>query len=162
MQHAVGAAVDRLVQKLLDAVAGHHDDLGVGLHLADFQEALDAVHARHHDVHEGEIEVVVAKDADRLLAVVGDRDVVAVNAKDVGQTFGDVLVVVDHEDVERTLFLKGLAHQAALSSSRFTGSQTSTEVPRPTVLEMSMPPWCCSMIWRTVGSPSPTPKLFVL
>ena len=59
---------------------------------------LVAVHAGQADVEQDDVGAVVAGGVDRVAAVVGDADVVALDAEQPGHRAGGVGVVVDDQD----------------------------------------------------------------
>src|SRR5882724_269429 len=61
----------------LHGLGGHRDDRQIlaGRHLADFPHCIQAVHLRHHDVHQHDVDVgFLAQDVDGGAAVVGRDD----------------------------------------------------------------------------------------
>jgi hypothetical protein len=88
---------------LLDAVAGHHVDLGVRLQFLDFQEAFDAVLARHHDIHESDIVTALAVGRDGGFAGIDGVHLMALHLEQLGQRIGVVGIVVDDENSQRFL-----------------------------------------------------------
>ena len=96
-EHADRAVVHGLLQQILQAVGGHHHDLGLGLQLADLEKALDPVHARESHVHEGEVLVVAPELLDGGLSIEGQLDLVAVEPQKNSQAPSEIRVVVDDE-----------------------------------------------------------------
>ncbi len=81
-------------------VGGHHDDSGLGAQTLDAFERLDAVHARHAQVHDDEIVEAGAEPLHGRRAVGGGVDLVAVALEDRSQEFQHAGLVVDDEYVE--------------------------------------------------------------
>src|SRR5438477_805526 len=64
-----GARGDALLAVALHRLRGHRDDrqVGAAVELADLADGGDAVHLRHHDVHQDDVDVgIVLHDVDRL------------------------------------------------------------------------------------------------
>ncbi len=69
---------------------------------AHFPEPLDAALSRQLHVQEGEVVVAEAEFFHRALPGKGDIDLVAVQMEGLGQTLGEIAIVVDHEDAQAT------------------------------------------------------------
>ena len=72
LQHVAGrAGLQCLEQELLAVVHRQHQDLELGLALLQLGGGLDAGHARHRDVEDDEVDVLLERLLDGLVAVVG-------------------------------------------------------------------------------------------
>src|SRR5436190_7164406 len=153
VQHTGCPTLDGAGDELIDAQAGHHDDLSARIELAELEERLDAVHSRQLDVHYGYAELEGAEQLERLLAAVCYLHLIAAQLQQIGNAFGMVLVVIDD---------KNAMFHAAMLCRLENGRLMRTTVPFPGRLSMQIAPRCCSTSCLTVGSPSPVPKFFVL
>jgi len=77
---------------------GDHAVLQMRVPAREFGIKGGAVEARHLEVGQHEIERLGIEAAQRIQAVVGQRDVVAGRGEDVAQDFGDVHLIVDDQD----------------------------------------------------------------
>ena len=99
MQVIEGALAHALHGGAHGAVAGGHDDLYFGVDLLHLAQGGDAVHAGHHDVHDGQVEFFGLDLFYAVVPVVGAGHPVA-QAREGGLDqlqYG--LFVVDHEDI---------------------------------------------------------------
>ena len=94
-----GAQLHRRDRAVDAAVAGEHHDLGARRELLDALEQLDAVHARHLDVDEGELHAAGLDAAQCAFAVAGLADAVALAAEAAAEQLAVELLVVDDQDV---------------------------------------------------------------
>src|SRR6185437_3925088 len=135
----VGAELHRRDRRLDGAVAGDDDDFRrVGLR-AERLERFEAVHLRHHDVDQGDVERLVAHGLERRLAVADADHVMAAPAEEGGENLREVLFVLAHEDAyASTIWM--VDHAARI------GKRTRNTLPSPTTLSTSMRPPCSVMI----------------
>src|SRR5918995_2266015 len=117
---------------------------------------LVAVDAGHHQVENREVDVSLGGDPERLLAVPGLRDFVAVTLERQRDELEDVRIVVGHQD-ERSDRHAATSSSAACASR--TGSRTRIVVPRPDALSTSTVPSCRSTIAFTIVKPRPVPGI---
>ena len=75
--HGFDGAIDHVV-------GAHHEDDGGGRGLFHLAQDVDAVHAGHDDVEEGEVGLLVLENADGIFAGVGGEDVEALVAQSAG------------------------------------------------------------------------------
>jgi hypothetical protein len=92
------AAAERLLGRLDGAVRGEQQDDDGGVEGEELREQLDAVHARHLQVGEREVEASLARDAQRRLARRGRRHVVALARQNHLQNLALRLLVVNDQD----------------------------------------------------------------
>ncbi len=78
--------------------AGHHDDLLLGVALLDAVDELAAVHARHHQVGEHDVEVGVLQDVEGFLAARGGLGLEALLREHPREQLAEVALVVDRQD----------------------------------------------------------------
>ena len=98
-QVVVGPGVEAL-DPVADGVArGEHQDRDAVADLAQGAGGLQPVEARHHHVHHDGVGVDAADAGQRLGAVGGGRDVVAVELQRPAQRLAHGTVVLDDEDV---------------------------------------------------------------
>ncbi len=97
VQDTHGTIVDGLLHELLDAETRHHVDAGCGPHPADFKEALDAVLAGHHDVHEGNVKIRFAIRFDRSVTTMRHEHFMAFHLKQLSERFSSVPVVINDQ-----------------------------------------------------------------
>ena len=64
-----GAVANRVHQRLLLVEGRHHDDLGLGIQLADLPQGLEPPHDRHHQVHRDQVGLEPLVERDSLFAV---------------------------------------------------------------------------------------------
>ena len=94
-----GAVFHRLHGAVDGAVSGHHDDRRPGRSGFDFAEQLLAVHLRHFDIAEDQIEGFLVKLLKRLLAVVGGDDGVTFAFQRFGQSRPHFGFVIDDQNM---------------------------------------------------------------
>ena len=143
-----------------------------------------AVHARHHDVRQHEVDVgLCAEMASASGAALGHGDVGAAALEQRGQREDVAEVVVDHEDLaaleRREIVLVGLLGLAvvalrgsgarrarragargigrARSRDRPDGRKTVNVLPAPGVLDRAISPPSMPTSSRLIDSPSPVP-----
>jgi hypothetical protein len=63
-----------LLLELLGGVDGDHEDRGVGMLLRELATGFEAIHFRHHEIHDGEVGRVFAPVLDSAAAVFGFAD----------------------------------------------------------------------------------------
>ena len=103
LEEVEGAELRGLDRGLHRPVPRDHDADEVGMRLLDALEQLQAVHSRHLDVEEREIEAPVGKRVQRGLAALRGANVVILVLEDALERAANRGVVVDDEDA-------GLAH----------------------------------------------------
>ncbi len=154
-QHRQAAGLHRRREQVVDPIAGHQNDSRPALRLAQLTQGIDAGHAGQLHVQENHVEGPLPGRLERGLSAARQRRAVPFRLEHVGDARGEVMVVVDHQDIEGS--------HAATPSLRGSGSShRQTAVPRPSSVSISMPPPCRSMICLTTGKPKPTPKPLVL
>ena len=84
--------------QLLDTVACHHIDSRRGLKLPDFQKALDAVLARQHRIHEGDVVMRFRKCLHRFLAAIDNVGPVPLKRKEFAKRQGMIDIVIDDQN----------------------------------------------------------------
>ena len=89
-------------------VPREHDDLGLGGDFLDLLQRLDAVHARHLDIEQYDIEPLAFFDGGHPgCAVEGGCHLEAAAAQELGQVLNEALLVVDQQHAD------GVAHGAS-------------------------------------------------
>ena len=71
---AAGACLERFIDPVAVRVHRKDDDAGFGIALHDFPGRVDAVHLRHHDVHQGHIRAQIAGKLHRLRPIADRSD----------------------------------------------------------------------------------------
>ena len=99
----VGADVEPLHARVQRVARGQHEDRRVVLVAAQLAGDLDAVHARQAEVEDDEIRQERLRVVQRLGAVVGELDVVALHAQRALEDLGDLLIVLDDENADGTV-----------------------------------------------------------
>ena len=94
----VGAVLERLHRGLHGSVAGHDDDDDVRIDLADLAVQLQAVHAGHLDVQQGQVPALARQLQQRLARAVGGVHAVAFFLEPFSQRVPDDVFVVDDQD----------------------------------------------------------------
>src|SRR5690606_37362673 len=110
----------------------------------------EAVHVRHHYVQYDRVRARRGYRAERLLAVGGQLDVVAVEGERTSQRFADGGIVVDDEHVHR-LSLPHLAVRTYPGEEGESAGSSSRKV-------RTGPGPVCAVSKRTVTRPSPAPQ----
>ena len=123
------------------AVAGDDDDLrriGLG---AQLLERLEAVHLRHHDVEQRDVEGLVAQRLNRRLAVADAHDVMAAAAQKRRENLREILFVFgdEHANAARG---RGRGVHRRVDHAAFAGKRMRKTLPSPTALSTSMRPPC--------------------
>ncbi len=122
------AAAGRLHGRVDRAVPRDHDDQGLGLRLPDLLEDLQAVLARHLDVQERQVDVrVVSQSLKPRLPVLGQHDLVVLEAQHEVQALPDGDLVVDDQDLHGILRTPG----PRTSHCRDPGWRDTTDSGRP-------------------------------
>ena len=154
----VGAELHRRDGGLDGPVAGNDDDLGgVGL-LAHLTQNLEAVHLRHHDVEEGDVEALGTECLERGATVRDRGDLMSSAREEAREDLTEVLFILGDEDANATLFRhrrlggyrrgdrarvrrSGDGHTATCSGWLVAaGSTIRKTLPLPTTLSTSMRP----------------------
>ena len=91
--------LDRFDRELGRSLTGDHDEFGRDLALANRLEERDAVELGHLEVGENDAELLGRQAIERLLAVLGDLDSIALIAEDCAETRSDRLLVVGDENL---------------------------------------------------------------
>ena len=112
------AARQRLAQRLVRAGAGDEHDRKRRVAAARRLEQLEAGEARHDDVADDEVELVVVEQVECMLGALGADDLVPDRLEDLDDEHADHVLVVDREDA---------AHWFASVAS---GSRTVKRAPR--------------------------------
>src|SRR5262249_44221586 len=92
------ALLDRLDRAFDAGVAGDHDDVEIGPAVADFAGETDAVGPRDLQIDDGERELLLTQEPQRLGGVRRARDRVALRRVELLELSADERVVVDDED----------------------------------------------------------------
>ncbi len=143
----------------LDRPIGRDDD-DVDLRIDPFDrlEDLHSVHPRHLVIEEDQVIVPLPDPPDRLIAVFGLADGVALLPEEVPEHLPLRLAVFHNQNVE---FLHS-AFAPLTSLCLSAGSRISKVVPSPLRLRTRISPPCPRMISWARGSPSPSPFSFVV
>ena len=99
----VGADVEPLDARLERVARGEHQDRHVVAVLAQAARDVDAVEPREPEVEHDQVGQERVRLVERLHAVGGELDVVAVEAQRALQDVGDLLVVLDDEHADRAV-----------------------------------------------------------
>ena len=102
-QVVVGADVEPLDARIQRVARGEHEDRRVVLVAPQLAGDLDAVHAGQTEVEHDQVGEEGLGVVERLDAVVGELDVVALHPQRALQHLGDLLVVLDHEHADGAL-----------------------------------------------------------
>ena len=99
----LGDVIERAVFERPDrgldrGVTGHHDDAGVELLALDLLEQLDAVHARHADVGDRQVELAAGQLGERIVGVGGGIDVVPFLDKPMDERVPNDQLIIHDED----------------------------------------------------------------
>src|SRR5690606_12289272 len=126
---------------------GEHDDGHPLAALSDARQHLDSVDGRQADVEDEQVEVIVASDRCRELAVVDRERRVAGGREAALEELGDARLVLGDQDSGHSV-----------SSIWSTGRSIVNVAPPPGVLSRStLPPWA-STTAVTIARPSPAPS----
>src|SRR5262245_14771743 len=152
-QESTGTRPQRLVDVLVEIECGEHQHAragpGVGLG-GDPASRLDAIHGRHPDVHEDDIGMYLAAQANRFGTVRGaahDVDV-GLSAQQRAESGADDLLVVGDEHLDRWT---GFGHD----TDSLTGSVASTRNPPPSTGPAESVPPAIAARSRIPCSPCP-------
>ena len=105
----------------LGGIAGHQQDAGLRPGIRNLQRERDAVHARHDDVREKQVERVPVERFERGESVVGGRDLMP------GELKGTRHELAHARLVFRDQYLGHLAHPLPLAKSSFRHCWYSTD-----------------------------------
>jgi hypothetical protein len=89
---------------------GHHDADQVGALGLELRQKLDARYAAETDVDDRDRRIVALERDHRRLAAVGDDRFIAGGNQDVGDRFGEFLIVVDDQELPRRCWRSLLGH----------------------------------------------------
>ena len=153
----VGPLFHRAHRGFTRRISRNQDHEGPRRQFLDGFEKLEAVHFRHLQVRQDEIEVFLPAPVQALHAVRFADDAVPFPGQHDLEQFPDAGVVIHNKD--------SCHPPTSLAASAVTGffsgredSQTATDVPRPGSLSRrTRPPWFSTMR-RTIASPSPVPR----
>src|ERR1022692_674575 len=131
-QEAAGSGAQRVVDVLVQVEGGQDEDArpiepGAPGGAAELPGGLDAIHARHADVHEDDVRAQFAADGHRLGPVAGcaeDREV-WLRGQEPGESGANYLMIVGDDDPDRG----GRAAHPAVSP--FPGRLATTRKPPP-------------------------------
>src|SRR5206468_2383813 len=140
----------------------------------DLGEGLEAVHAVHPDVEEGQIGQLVGEKPHGVGAAADRRDPIPFVLQHVAQGRPDGRLVVDYQDMlagHVTLLVVPQAQARSVCRSfydastgaavRDTGSSMTKRVPVGSLSSTRIVPPCSVTISCTIGSPSPMPETLV-
>src|SRR5882724_9044655 len=137
-----GALLDRLDRALDARVAGDHDHVEVGPAIADLAGETDAVRARDLEIDDGERELVLAEQLERLGGVGRRRHGVLLRGVQLLELATDERVVVDDEDAR--------FHRKTSRHDGSNGRKSVTLLPSGPIVDSSnSPPWSMKIFSAT-------------
>src|SRR6516162_2746595 len=108
-----------------------------------------AVHDRQLDIHQDKIRPLFCDGSERLLAVLGLRDLIVSRGEHIANDLAIIRLVLDHQNA--------LAHAASTCRSTITGSVNANVEPFPGWDSTQILPPCISMMRLDMASPNPVP-----
>src|SRR6516164_6161717 len=108
-----------------------------------------AVHDRQLDIHQDKIRPLLCDGSERLLAVLGLRDLIVSRGEHIANDLAIIWLVLDHQNA--------LAHAASTCRSTTTGSVKVKVEPCPGWDSTQILPPCISMMRLDMASPNPVP-----
>jgi hypothetical protein len=124
-----GPELDGFDGRLDRGVSRDDEDFGVGRDIARGAEQLDAVHLRHFDVEQEQVEVLLAEQIESFAGRRGGRDPVALVGEDAADALANHLFVIDGEHSRRLGPGLLIVHDRDSPAGWGTGSSTVKVVP---------------------------------